>query len=253
MKKLLIQVYQQLKILNRVGFLFYLKYLFKKRGSKLNLIIDDYEIIIRKGSPDLDVAVSSLYGEYDILKFLFPTNYSGTILDAGGYIGTSSIALRKLYPKAKIIVIEPSKNNLSILKENLKFMSNIEIVYGALIGTSEKVIDLKNRGTGEWGYSIAKTPNDNPMAETLHQTPAYRLSDLINMDEQIGLIKLDIEGGEYSLFENDIEFLKSIPVVFAELHDRIVPGCTKKFFDFSNDRILIKDKGEKYISIKKGY
>ena len=65
------------------------------------------------------------------------------------------------------------------------------------------------------------------------------------------MLKLDIEGGELSLLENDMESLRNIDAVFAELHDRITPGCVDKFFEFSKDRILIKDKGEKYLSVKR--
>ena len=64
-------------------------------------------------------------------------------------------------------------------------------------------------------------------------------------------LKLDIEGGEFDLLKNDIKTLKKIPVIFAELHDRIVPKCEEMFFNFSKSRILIKDRGEKYLSIKR--
>lgn len=66
--------------------------------------------------------------------------------------------------------------------------------------------------------------------------------------KKFGLLKLDIEGGELSLFQHDMASLKNVDVVFAELHDRIVPGCLKQFITFSKDRILVKDCGEKYLS-----
>ena len=159
--------------------------------------------------------------------------------------------MKQIYPKAKIIVIEPSQNNLAILKKNLEGISNIRIVYGALIGTSQKTITLKNRGTEEWGYTVVSKPLDNPNAKPLQKTPAFLLKDLLGQHEKIGLLKLDIEGGEYDLLKNDIKTLKKIPVVFAELHDRIISGCEEMYFKFSKNRILIKDRGEKYLSIRR--
>ena len=49
---------------------------------------------------------------------------------------------------------------------------------------------------------------------------------LLDKREKIGLLKLDIEGGEFDLLKR-YETLKKIPVVFAELHDRIITGVKK--------------------------
>jgi len=242
---------KQIRLAKKIGFSSYLQYRLAKPGAQLKVEISRKKIFIRKGTPDLGVAISCFSGEFDIVKYLFPKDYSGIIVDAGGYIGTSAIALKQIYPKAKIIVIEPSQNNLAILKKNLEGISNIRIVYGALIGTSQKTITLKNRGTEEWGYTVVSKPLDNPNAKPLQKTPAFLLKDLLGQHEKIGLLKLDIEGGEYDLLKNDIKTLKKIPVVFAELHDRIISGCEEMYFKFSKNRILIKDRGEKYLSIRR--
>ncbi len=251
MKPILKRINQQVRILKKVGLASYFRYIFSKKGSKNRLGVAGYDVVVRKGTPDLRVAISCLHGEFDILKHLFPADYNGTIVDAGGYIGTATLALKKLFPNAKVIVIEPSEDNLLVLRENLKDISGVEIVHGALVGTSEKSIQLNNRGTGEWGFTVVSVPKDKPNPAPLHSTPAYRLSDLVSDDEEIGLLKLDIEGGELNLLENDVNSLHKIEVVLAELHDRIVPGCVQKYFEFSENRIIVKDKGEKYLSIRR--
>jgi len=242
---------KQIQLVKKIGFSSYLQYILAKQGAEIKVKILRKEIFVRKGTPDLSVAISCFSGEFDIIKYLFPKDYSGIIVDAGGYIGTSAIALRQIYPKAKIIVIEPSQHNFDILSKNLKGLSNIRVVYGALIGGSQKTITLNNRGTSEWGYTIVSKPLDNPSAKPLHKTPTFRLRDLIDKREKIGLLKLDIEGGEFDLLKKDMKTLKDIPVVFAELHDRIIIGCEEMYFKFSKNRILIKDRGEKYLSIKR--
>ncbi|MDO9222175.1 MAG: hypothetical protein Q7U20_00505, partial [Caulobacter sp.] len=59
-------------------------------------------IAVRMGSPDLEVAKSSLGGEFAPLEGLLPKTYSGLIVDAGGYIGTAAIKLARFYPMARI-------------------------------------------------------------------------------------------------------------------------------------------------------
>ena len=62
---------------------------------------------------------------------------------------------------------------------------------------------------------------------------------------------MDIEGGELDLLKNDSKSLDKIPIIFIELHDRIVNGCTKEFMAFSKKRLVIKSGGEKFLSISR--
>ena len=186
-----------------------------------------------------------------ICRNYFPKEFDGVIVDAGGYIGTTTLALRSVFPFAKIIIIEPSLDNLKSIKKNLLGTTNIEIVHGALVGSEIESVELKDTRTGEWGFTIVNNPKIKLNAKKLHDTPAYTLEQLnINL-EKIGILKLDIEGAEYDLLKNDLASLKKIPVIYAELHDRFIDGCSELFFAFSESRDLFKDGGEKYISIKK--
>ena len=250
MIRILIFIYRQLRLIREIGIANYLKYQMSLKGQRIKIVIKGHPVTIRKGTPDLEVAVSCLGGEFEILRYLFPETYDGVIVDAGGYIGTASIALKDIFPNAKLIIIEPSSENIEVLRDNVSHLKNIKIVHGALVGSSDKSINLNNRGTGEWGFTVVEKPSDNPNASFIQETPAFKLSDLLQENETVGLLKLDIEGGELSLLEQDMESLKNIHAVFAELHDRIVPGCKKKFFEFSEGRILIKGE-EKFLSVKR--
>ena len=94
-------------------------------------------------------------------------------------------------------------------------------------------------------------PKDNLSAEILQMSPAFTLKGLGLDPSDIGVLKLDIEGGELDLFVNDAETLGKVRIIFVELHDRIVAGCTKAFNEFSDRRLIFRDNGEKYFSIKK--
>lgn len=220
------------------------------KGELKKIAVGNHDVWVRKCIPDVGVAVGSFSGEFEILRYLLPADYRGVIVDAGGFIGTATMAFRHMFPQAKIIAIEPSRENLAVLKKNLSSMENVEVVHGALVGARTGTLELKNQGGGEAAYTVVEKPR-NPAARILHETPAVTLGDLGVEVSDIGILKLDIEGSEADLLENDLPSLKKIPVVFAELHDRYVDGCTDLFFEFSKDRILIKDSGEKWLSIKR--
>jgi len=246
-----ISMHDQVQLLNKIGRQNFMDYQNAQQGELVELKIDGSRVFVRKGTPDLRVAVSCLTGEFEVLRYLLPKDYSGNIIDAGAYIGTATIALRKLFPHAKITAIEPSTDNLQVLRKNLENYKDIDVVHGALVGGSSKKLNLKNRGTGNWGFSVVEAPKDKIDAEKIQEVKTFRISELVKNKENIGLLKMDIEGGEVDVFENDMETLCKIPIVFAELHDRIIDGCSNLFFKFSGNRIVVKDSGEKYLSISR--
>jgi FkbM family methyltransferase len=253
MKKVIRNVLRQWEKIENISLYKYLSYKIGRRGKLICIELDGQKVWVRKKTPDLNVAINSLTGKNEFQASLnyFPKEYNGVIVDAGGYIGTTTLALRSLFPVAKIIIIEPSLKNLNSIKKNLTNISNIEIIHGALVGSEIKSVELKDIRTGEWGFTIIDNPKIKLNAKKLHDTPAYTLEQLnINLEE-IGILKLDIEGGEYDLLKNDLASLKKIPVIYAELHDGIIDGCSELFFEFSKSRDLFQDGGEKYISIKR--
>jgi len=252
MVKVIDKILHQWGKVEHIGLWKYLSYKTGQRGKLMCLELGGHKVWVRKKTHDLSVAISTLIGksEFQICRDYFPKEFDGVIIDAGGYIGTTTLALRSVFPSAKIIIIEPSLANLNLIKKNLFDTSNIDIVHGALVGSEIESVELKDTKTGEWGFTIVDNPKIKLNAKKLHDTPAYTLGQLnVGLDE-IGILKLDIEGGEYDLLKNDIKSLKQIPVIFAELHDRFIDGCSELFFEFSSDRDLIDEGGEKYISVK---
>ncbi len=250
MKSLKTKIIHQTRLFQSLGLEGYLSYRFRK-NHMVKQIINGKKVWIRIGTMDRNVATSCFNGEFNILEPLLPKEYSGVIVDAGGYIGTAAIAFSEMYPNATILTIEPSADNFYVLKKNITKYPNIRAIHGALIASDDKKITLYNRNSGTWGFTVLKTPGDCPEAEEIEEIPAMRLSSLGVDIENIGILKLDIEGGEHAILSNDYKDLQLIPVIMIELHDRIIEGCSDLFFSFSKNRTVIKEEGEKYISIKK--
>lgn len=251
LKKQILRISNQARILKKLGLKHYVRYRTAPKNTKLFIPINGRQILVRKGTPDLNVALSCLGGEFEILKDVLPENYDGVIIDAGGYIGTATLAMSNLFPNSQIIIIEPSKENIEVLKVNVSGLKNVKIIYGALVGTQTNNITLKDRGTGQWGFTVVENPCDEINAVALNDVPALTLGQLGVSPSDIGILKLDIEGGELDILKNDADSLGEVYAIFAELHDRIIAGCTESFKQFSRDRMLVKNEGEKYLSVKK--
>lgn len=236
---------------NTIGITPLLKLKFSAAGAEVPVHMHHNDVIIRSRTPDLAVAFSCFNGEFDILKYILPHDYNGCIVDAGGYIGTAAIALHELFPLATILCIEPAVDNLSVLRRNVAHIDKIVVLEGALTSKQSETLNVYDRATGEWGYSLVADPLDADDPQVVGTTKSVTLAEIAENYGAIGLLKLDIEGGEKELFEHAGDEIHKIKVVFAELHDRTIAGCKSAFFEFSQQRIVVKDKGEKYLSVNK--
>src|SRR5262249_33554319 len=201
-------------------------------------------------SPDIRVALSCLDGEFDELIAAVPSINHPFIIDAGGYIGTAAIVLAEAYPEATVVSLEPSKANFALLKRNVARYKNV-ISLNKALAPEPGVTTLKNRGTGQWGFTIVSRPDDNPVSEAMEEVECVTIGMLMAEfgASGIGVLKLDIEGGERALFSADTGWIANTEAICIELHDRIVAGCSEKFGEVTRGRRNLKMQGEKYLSL----
>ncbi|MBX2868708.1 MAG: FkbM family methyltransferase [Acidiferrobacterales bacterium] len=193
--------------------------------------IGGVSLALRKGTPDRHVAKSCLLTEeFAPCRSSLPKLKFDLIIDAGGYIGTAAIWFALNYPDARILTIEPSQANFEILLENIHPFPNITALNKAIVARSRKV-DLMDRGTGDWGFSIVEQPRDNPSPESLHLIDGITLDELIYDADTGGvdILKLDIEGGEKEVFDFPGYWARNTRLIVAELHNRITLGCSQSF------------------------
>jgi FkbM family methyltransferase len=147
-----------------------------------------------------------------------------TFLDIGANVGVFSLAVAERFPSARGIAVEPIPRTLRYLQRNLARNSLIPAVsprWGAVTAAGE---------TSEFVYD----PRDSPRARAVDApdtagervtVPAFRLGHLAEkFHEGIDLVKIDIEGGEYELVDDLVEFVRVMPVrrLVIEYHE--VPG-----------------------------
>ena len=177
------------------------------------------KIIARGGSTDAaEIIIINSGQEYP--KKYFPKNYQAVIIDAGANIGAFSIYIaKKLFNNKPIIYsIEPSINNFSYLEKNIKLNNFINCINIYNLGFYNKngvgYIDLQKKYDS---YAVM----DSADCANYEKVNLATLEDFCgkNKINKIDLLKMDIEGGEYCIFYDSIEFIKEhVGKIFIEVH-----------------------------------
>lgn len=125
------------------------------------------------------------------------------IFDVGAHIGLFSLYIRALNSKVPIVALEPEMDNFSRLEEtiNRNGIQNIQLENIALAAKAGK----------RQLFVAADSQNHRLLAASemfvgtrVQATSAVSLSEYCvkNKIKKIGLVKLDIEGGEFELLKN---------------------------------------------------
>ncbi|MEP5155348.1 FkbM family methyltransferase, partial [Planktotalea sp.] len=203
---------------------------------------------IRSQSPDLTVVRACLLGEFEAAMDHTDRN-ARFIVDAGGYIGLASILFARRFPKAQIVCLEPSSENYALARENCAPYPNITVLNKAL-GPQSGHATLRDRGTGQWGFTI--TPASDQGQSDIEAVAVISLPDLMTQfnASDVDLLKLDIEGAEYELFEASEEWIANCDVMIVELHEKIRTGVEALYKSAVQGRRTISRDAEKELSVR---
>ena len=154
-----------------------------------------------------------------------------TCIDLGANVGKYT---RKMASGTKqVIAFEPDPWSLAALHTNTADLDNVRIE-NAAAGTSERMVLLYRHTRFEEDptfYSISSSVIANKRNVSKEKAIEVRqinfISYLENLDEDIGILKIDIEGAEVELLEalfDRPDILKRVHHIFAETHERRIPG-----------------------------
>lgn len=174
-----------------------------------------YPISLSNYGPDVMTLFQIYFGKEYEMPFAIEPEY---IIDCGANIGLSAVYYANHYPNAKIIAIEPDDNNFRFLQQNTIYYSNVVCLKKA-IWSEKKQIELIDIGTGNWSLQSkevkASTPNSIEAIGIMDLVEEYGINE-------IGILKVDIEGAEKQLFSENYEsWLKITKSIAIELHPNI--------------------------------
>ena len=184
-----------------------------------------------------------------ISEFYNKNSKKSIIFDCGSNIGSSSRYFSEIYPKAKIISVEPDIDNFYLAKKNIN-LSKTFLIKNAVASSNFNYDVKKKKDPRAHQIKLNKKSTNN---KTL------TIKDLLKDNKRFKpfIIKIDIEGFEDNLFKKNIKWMNDFKVIIIEIHDWMIPsGSFSSNFVISLAKILKKNKrgliiqGENLISIR---
>lgn len=154
-----------------------------------------------------------------------------TCIDLGANIG---LYTRKMAIKAKeVIAFEPDPWACAELRAGVADLDNVTIVEAAAGACEKKILLYRHPRfrNSPASYSISSSIIADKRGNSQENAVEVRQLDFIRylegLDEEVGVLKIDIEGAEVDLLESLLDrpdVLERINHIFAETHENIFPA-----------------------------
>ena len=147
----------------------------------------------------------------------------------------------------EIVAVEPSPENLDVLKENLRLngIRNVKVVNKAVSSLRDKI-----------RLYLAENPYNS---STVFKTDRYVEVETITLDEllepynTVDLVKIDVEGAELDVIRSGANQLHKVKNVVVEVRNQYEDEIDKIFASLGFRKCVLEDRGnEKNILYYKG-
>jgi FkbM family methyltransferase len=212
----------------------FLKYLYVKffsifrKGQKSVKFFRDENtglfIAYRKDSSDLRVYNQVILNEeYQPLIGLIKRHKNEkeiySIIDAGANIGLTSLYFKMIFKNALVLALEPNTDSYSLLKINtfLNKFKNIRSLQKAVWHTTKALVpNTEFRDGKEWSFAVS----ESDINDTNPKLFGISISDLMEISKlnEIDILKIDIEGAEFEVFNGKLDFLEKTKYIAIEIH-----------------------------------
>jgi len=172
------------------------------------------------------------------------------ILDCGAYTGLSTLWFREKYPEVKVISIEPNWMSYDFMQENIALnnVTNVNLLnVGLDVKSGSRELYFENSPEG-WN-SVASFNAGGWRGDRYQSSMKVRvvtLSSIIkDLDQEIDMIKMDIEGAEQSVLEESVDQLRHVNSLAIEYHpvkSQSVEGITAILRDIDFKVKIVEDK-----------
>jgi FkbM family methyltransferase len=162
---------------------------------------------------------------YDVKTF-FSNKDVKNIIDAGANAGFATLDLRRQFPEATIVAIEPEDGNFDILLKNVQKDARIKALKTALWYESTFLKIAPSNSNRNFSVTATHANDSDCFA-------AISIQDILQNNNwtHIDVLKIDIEGAEKEVFSKNYEqWLPYTKCIVMEIHDDMKKGCSRAVF-----------------------
>jgi FkbM family methyltransferase len=178
-------------------------------------------ICLRPTAGDFEVFQEVFLRDAYRLEELSAATTLGTVLDLGAHVGL--FAVRVAAQAERVICVEPAADNAEVLERNLQLNAlgdKVRLHRAALSdGLWPRVALFRSRHS--YGHSLHVAYAARWGAPRSEEVPAIGLAELFEREQldRCGLVKCDLEGAEYAVFEAaPVDLLRRIDRLIIEVH-----------------------------------
>jgi FkbM family methyltransferase len=139
-----------------------------------------------------------------------------TVIDLGANVGFSVRLWQQLYPKARIICVEPDDSNLQLCQRNVRSSGQLGpvVFIQACVAGSARRVSLDRSG-GESRFRIRDDVSSGDYVDAITLTQLLERTAVTGF---IDLLKCDIEGAEAEVFADCRAWIRRVRNLVIELH-----------------------------------
>lgn len=142
------------------------------------------------------------------------------VIDCGANNGLTCLWYAQHLPKARIVGIEPSADNVAIARQNTAQRPLVEILEAAVNDTPGRLV-IANPDAEAFAFITT-----DAAAGASGGVDAVTIDGLLERygAERALIVKVDIEGAEHALFRSNLNWLDRVDLLTVETHDWLFPG-----------------------------
>ena len=151
------------------------------------------------------------------------------IIDCGGNVGFATRWFARMFPEARIVVVEPNEQNFRILTMNTEHLGDRVVrLKGGIWNTSARLM-ITNPDAGSAAFRVKEL--DKYGGEGLRAYTIDEICDIQGISTPF-IVKLDIEGAQSTLFRSNTDWVSRSHLITLELDDWQMPwqGTSRAFF-----------------------
>lgn len=171
-------------------------------------------VLLRDGTSDEAVFRDTFQGRHHL-----PPHWMGyqpmTVLDLGCNIGLTVAHYAHLWPSARIVGVELNRDNARVARVNTQRLAGVEILQMGVAG-ERGVRRYRRDGVEEWAYRLE--PTEEGVLVHCDTIAGFLTTTLRGLEEQVDLVKMDIEGGEAEVLNSPGGWPLMIRHLLVEIH-----------------------------------